>query len=381
MKGGGQPIPLDEDAYHDGLAHVIQRDYFPQLSELRDAHEYLLADKADDFARKHHIEARKRAREEHAEEKEQEGARGLESVDAFLNTWTSEDNFSFVVLQEEELAQRRANDAWGKRAAEWKAREAEKKLLLLENGPNKGQVLSLGEGEKLLAITNGDESKEVYGKQLARAAVDWKQRVIDMDNTRLTRETQAMLSAPPKVIDPEKKRKKLSLLVQKNRFLEGASLGGRQTIDLDDFYDVPKEESQVVDVPTVQGFGFVATPVIVPGQAGGESPLVSWGRVEGTPVVLDHGRGRQFRIPDVPERDKVAQRLAEQKLKRTPVAASPLLTRTGKTPLTSPVFSPAGQKLLDEQRLRKQSPVVFKTPALPTGAPSLARPFPSPARK
>ncbi len=374
-----QPVPLDEDAYHDGLAHVIQRDYFPELSELRDAHEFLLADKADDFARKHQIEARKRRRQETAEQDE-EGAEGLESVDAFLSTWTSEDNASFVELQEEELAQRRAADAWGQRAAAWRAEEAKKKLLLLENGPRRGPPLALGDEPKVLAI-EGPQSKEVYDRQLVRAAAEYKERVIDRDNTRLTSETLQQLNAPPKIVDPEKKRKKLSLLVQKNRFLEGESLGGRQTIDLDDFYDVPREAAQVEAVPTVQGFGFVSTPQIVPGQvdAGGASPLVSWGRVEGTPQVLPHGGGRQFRIPEVPERDRVAQRLSEQKLKRTPARATPVVASG--LAQASPVFSPAGQKLLEEQRRNKSTPTIFKTPAVPAGAAPLARPFPSPARK
>ena len=166
----GQPVPLDEDAYHDGLAHVIQRDYFPQLSDLRDTHEFLLADKAEDFARKHQIEARKRRRQESAEE--EEAAAGLESVDAFLNTWTSEDNASFVGLQEEELVQRRAADAWGKRAAAWRAEEAKKKLLLLENGPRRAQTLAIEGEPKVLAIEA--RPKAVYDLQLARAAAEYK---------------------------------------------------------------------------------------------------------------------------------------------------------------------------------------------------------------
>jgi hypothetical protein len=369
------PRALDEDAYHDGLAHVIQRDYFPELSELRDSHEFLLADKADDFARKHQIEARKRRRQENAEREEDEDAEGLQSVDAFLNTWTSEDNASFVELQQDELSQRRAADKWGQRSAAWRALEAQKKLLLLENG---GPPLALGGGAAVLAIEG--PSKEVYDRQLVRAAAEYRERVVDRDNTRLTPETIRQLNSPPKIVDPEKKRKKLSLLVQKNRFLEGESLGGRQTIDLDDFYDVPRETAQVEAVPTVQGFGFVATPQIVPGQvgAGGESPLVSWGRVEGTPQVLPHG-GRHFRIPEVPERDRVAQRLSEQKLKRTPARATPVIGSG--VPQASPVFSPAGQKLLEEQRKNKSTPTIFKTPSVPTGSAPLARHFPSPARK
>jgi hypothetical protein len=211
-------------------------------------------------------------------------------------------------------------------------------------------------------------AKNVYEMQLYKAAADYKERVIDRKNTRLSDEELVRLSQVPRDRDPEKKRKKLSLLVQKNRFLDGEGPVTRQTIDLDDFYDAA-EAAQLESAPTVRGFGFVQTPVIIPGKMGGESPLVSWGTVEGTPILLDHG-GRQFRIPDVPERDKVAQKLAEQKLKRTPSSTTtPTLRHGVKTPLASPVFSPAGQKLLEEQRRKAASgstPTLFKTPTFQT---------------
>lgn len=365
-------MQLPEDDYVEELSRLIQRDFYPDLPALRDQHEYLLADKHDDFQRKHEIEVRKRMRMEQELAGEALPATGRTSVDAFLNTYTSEDNASFADLQEKELQRRRMADEWGAQVAALRDKEAQKKVLLLENGEG-GQLLAIESGassdpNKQLMRKTLEPAKNVYELQLYKAAAEYKERVLDRSNTRLSDEELVRLSTVPnKDGDPEKKRKKLSLLVQKNRLLDGSGPVTRQTIDLDDFYDAPKDAAQLESAPTIRGFGFVETPVIVPGKMGGESPLVSWGRVEGTPVVLDHG-SRQFRIPDLPERDKVGQRLAEQKLKRTFTPSVPSGSRAlGKTPLASPVFSPAGQKLLEEQRKKSAStPNIFKTPTFMT---------------
>jgi len=75
--------------------------------------------------------------------------------------------------------------------------------------------------------------------------------------------------------------------------------------------------------PTINGYGFVAaTPSPVPGRsAGDESPMMFWGEIEGTPFRLDgaatpsayhSGTGPEFKIPDIPEREKIALGLEEK---------------------------------------------------------------------
>jgi len=39
--------------------------------------------------------------------------------------------------------------------------------------------------------------------------------------------------------------------------------------------------------PTVGGYGFVSTPTPAPGVE--ESPMMTWGEIEGTPFLLDAG--------------------------------------------------------------------------------------------
>lgn len=71
------------------------------------------------------------------------------------------------------------------------------------------------------------------------------------------------------------------------------------------------------DSPQVRGFSFVKTPSPAPGVS--ESPLMTWGEIEGTPFRLDGGdtplhpsinSGPSFRIADTPKREQIALQLA-----------------------------------------------------------------------
>merc|ERR1711991_377976 len=105
--------------------------------------------------------------------------------DAYLGTYTSEDNASFVVLQQEELAKKKELDVWGKRQAKLQEIEASKKALLLEDNKDKEKVLAIEYGnQQLLGIVPIDKSKELYEKQLVVAGVLANERVIEPVNTR-----------------------------------------------------------------------------------------------------------------------------------------------------------------------------------------------------
>ena len=70
--------------------------------------------------------------------------------------------------------------------------------------------------------------------------------------------------------------------------------------------------------PRVNGFSFVATPSPRPGEC--ESPLMTWGQIEGTPFRLDGGdtpllrtsQGPSFRMAEPPKREQLALQLAEK---------------------------------------------------------------------
>jgi protein DGCR14 len=83
--------------------------------------------------------------------------------------------------------------------------------------------------------------------------------------------------------------------------------------------DVDGKEIKSNAPPTVNGFDFMKTPSPVPGV--GESPLMTWGEIEGTPFRLDGsdtplpsssvGVGA-FQLQPVSERDRIGHKLAEK---------------------------------------------------------------------
>ena len=133
---------------------------------------------------------------------------------------------------------------------------------------------------------------------------------------------------------------------------------------------VDGKEASTHDTPKVKGYGFVdASPSPMPGRSmGDESPMMIWGEIESTPSRLDGGstpqfggrRGPEFKIPDVPEREKHALDLEEKasaaRRKKKTEALKHMqrnLATSTQSPKNSPSIhdkinsmSPAAQKLL-----------------------------------
>ena len=145
----------------------------------------------------------------------------------------------------------------------------------------------------------------------------------------------------------------------------------------------PRAEPQS---PQINGYGFVTTPAPAPG----DSPFVTWGTVDSTPLLLSalndlpmptHTPGPSFEIHGMSQREKVAQALSEkaiQEIKKRKRAntpqrrhpASPVVggfaspatpARKGVTPASplvrsgqTPQLSAAGKRLASE-RMKKTS--------------------------
>ncbi len=164
---------------------------------------------------------------------------------------------------------------------------------------------------------------------------------------------------------------------------------------------VDGKEANSQETPKVKGYNFVdASPSPMPGRSqGDESPMMVWGEIESTPFRLDAGstplhltgnrrNGPEFKIPDIPEREKLAMDLEEKasaarrKKKESALAHVQRNLAASQSPKNSPSIhdkinsmSPAAQKLLScKLNLKtndKLSSSPFTSPQISTPSPSL----------
>ena len=84
--------------------------------------------------------------------------------------------------------------------------------------------------------------------------------------------------------------------------------------------DIDGREIKGLQSPQVGGYGFMVTPSPMPGAHGDESPMMTWGQIEGTPFCLDSGNetphpmssGPSFKIIETPFRERLALELVEK---------------------------------------------------------------------
>lgn len=235
--------------------------------------------------------------EPHSDKKDKEDAATRVSLDQFLARHTSEDNASFESILQETERKRRLKLQWLYEKTKTQEEEKEKRLALpsieqqaLETGGSKVQTWTYTPNNSLMYVPEGSalSAKEKLEKV-------GKSRVIRHSNSRFVR-------------DP------FNLEKSKDTITQAASARAQNQhgrIGADGKEILPN------GTPAVDGYGFVDTPTPAPGVD--ESPLMSWGEIEGTPFRLDGGDtpmlhrtpGPVFRIPDVPKRDRLALRLAD----------------------------------------------------------------------
>lgn len=139
-----------------------------------------------------------------------------------------------------------------------------------------------------------------------------------------------------------------------------SELAKSQAKILDGRIGVDGKELTQTDTPHIRGFSLVRTPSPCPGVA--ESPLMTWGQIEGTPFKLDgsdtplvRSQGPSFKIAEPPKREKLAMALAEKAGERhrdRKLKAIQAARRQLKTPSPSPSslrrlesMSPAARRL------------------------------------
>ncbi|XP_012529054.1 splicing factor ESS-2 homolog [Monomorium pharaonis] len=393
-----QNIPkiLDEDTYIERMSEIIQRDFFPHLEKLQAQNQYLDALEQNDMNRMRELYAkyssgrpvterpvspatfetplrRAETSDESSLQRTFEEASSLDEtsavgsvkrneskagLDNYVSTHTSEDNASFNEMMIEAENKRRLKYAWL-----YEAEEKSKAWLAIDRPTTDVPAI---------------EGPNPRPKQVDSWAYKNKNYIMYIpDGVELTAEEKIELAKRKQTIMHENTR------LRANPFNEQQN---KETID-----ELAKSQSRTNDgkigvdgkevvrnaTPRVNGFSFVATPSPRPGEC--ESPLMTWGQIEGTPFRLDGGdtpllrtsQGPSFRIAEPPKREQLALQLAEKagerhrdrKNKALEAARKSLATPSPRSTMDRlSTMSPAARRLATQKLRISSTPSPRRTP-------------------
>ncbi|KAB0791452.1 hypothetical protein PPYR_03252 [Photinus pyralis] len=316
---------LDEETYIEEMGKIIQRDFFPDLEKLKAQHDYLEAMQRNDIAKLRELYAKYSGQRPPLEripspatfetpanihnsqtprsiacpsESRQSSKETRLSLDQFLSSHTSQDNESFEEIMIE---------------SEKKHREKYSYLYNEEGKSNDDQL-------KMLTLPSVEQQCALPEKKLNIDTWNYKNKNYIMyipDGVDLT---------PQEQIEMSKRRQEVThanTRLQVNPFNEDQSketineLAKSQAKILDGKIGVDGKELMPPDGPNVNGFSFMRTPSPRPGVA--DTPLMTWGEIEGTPFRLDGSDtplprtpGPSFKMSEPPRREQIAHALAEK---------------------------------------------------------------------
>ncbi|KAL0122414.1 hypothetical protein PUN28_007263 [Cardiocondyla obscurior] len=382
-----RPKILDEDTYIEKMSEIIQKDFFPHLEKLQAQNQYLDALEQNDMKRMRELYAKYSSgrpaterpvspatfetplrkndsdKSPHASEREASSQKTFDDLsvkkdqtedktglDDYLSTHTSEDNASFEEMMVEAENKRKLKYAWLYEA------ENKSKSWLAIDGPT-------GQGDDALSI-EGSNSRP---KQVDSWTYKNKNYIMYIpDGVELTAEEKIELAKRKQSIIHENTRLKTNPFNEQQNKETIDELAKSQSRANDGKIGVDGKEVVRNTTPRVNGFSFVATPSPRPGEC--ESPLMTWGQIEGTPFRLDGGdtpllrtsQGPSFRIAEPPKREQLALELAEKagerhrdrKNKALEAARKSLATPSPKSTIDRlSTMSPAARRLAT-QKLR-----------------------------
>lgn len=140
--------------------------------------------------------------------------------------------------------------------------------------------------------------------------------------------------------------------------------------DLEDLRATPNKFYVESEKKADNGYRFVKTPSPAPGVD--ESPFITWGEIEGTPLRLEpedtpldiggNGEGPQFKIPMLPSRDLRAHSLSREAARKLKARSRmyekpPLPSRGGSASPNVRTLSPAARKFMRNAMAKSSSSV------------------------
>lgn len=324
---------LSEEEYTEKMEKIITRDFFPDLPKLKAQNEYLTALEKGDIAKIQEIQityqptlstrsktnsvrdisVRSDTTEIHQNEtfssrnSEIDDSSSVCSVtekkreflDEFLAKSTSEDNASFQVIMEKSAVAHQKKYPWLYKDEN----EEQKKLIDMLTLPSADQ----NEERRAELVTWAYKNKNALMYVPDGAEFTTEEKLTNANRKEITH-GNTRFEAPP--FDEE---------ANKEAIAEAASVQAKMKegkVGIDGKEIIPG------DSPQVNGFGFVGTPVPDPGVT--DTPIMTWGEIEGTPFRLDgsdtplpqNPNGQQFKIPSLSAREKIALSLADKVAKK-----------------------------------------------------------------
>ena len=413
---------LDEDEYTDKMEKIIVRDFYPDLPKLREQHEYLDALQRNDTEKLRELQIKRasKARETPRDSRPATGVLPTPSstfetpIEANKNKETASvpeiDELLRTYKNASKTAESSATPATDDVDANTdlpstskekpfrnpepkpapKTRDDSKLSLdgfLSRNTSEDNQSFSdiMAESEKKLQIKHAwlydkeKEQKTDLNERLSLPSIE-NQAIMDSSSSLDSwtyKAKNAVMYVPEGIeMTPEEKMQLKAkggraITHANTRFTSNPFATGENSKSIKDAANtqtslllgkvgVDGKEVLPRATPTVNGYGFVATPTPAPGVE--DTPLMTWGEIEGTPLVLEGTPlratpGPQFKIPDVPQRDRLHYELAEkaskahrdkktaamQRVQRNMASPSPRFGSSKTTRLTG--LSPAAQKL------------------------------------
>ncbi|KRZ53688.1 Protein DGCR14 -like protein [Trichinella nativa] len=296
-------VVLEEDEYLKKLDEIIQRDFFPDINDLKLKNQYMDALAEHDVVKIKELQKKmfsQRNKTTDTEislrapikvdpwELECEKTNDM-NLDKFLANFTSEDNESFEEIMENHDHKLRQKHAW---------------MYLAE----KEHALNL---QKSMAIKAADE--QLFLEAPSRLGVDnWSYKAI---NSVMFVPEDAQWTNEEKII--RDKMKEREIVYKNTRLNENpwSSSNSKETSYAADAQlthqgkvNAQGEEMDFKDPR--QRFSLVVTPSPIPGLR--DSPLMTWGEIEGTPFCLDRGE-----IRDTSLREKLAKSMADAVTKKS----------------------------------------------------------------